>query len=276
MGSQLRGLGHEVWGVRRDASAATELKERGITPLIGDLTTDRFWAALPHGFNAVITAASSKGGGAAGYRTLYLEGTRRALNWGAGQPITSWVHLSSTSVYGQTAGEWVNEASPTEPLNETSQILVQTERELLATAASRDGFPVTILRSAGIYGPGRGHLFQQFVAGTAHLTGSGTRWLNMIHRDDLARAATHCLLHPQGNRVLNTCDDEPVTERDFFQWLAERLGRPLPPSLPAEERSRKRGTTDKRVSNAALKVALGAPLLFPTFREGYGPLCDPG
>jgi len=128
-----------------------------------------------------------------------------------------------------------------------------------------------ILRLAGIYGPGRGHWFKQFLRGEARLEGDGSRYLNMIHRDDVVGAIIAAL---QGGApvpsVYNVVDNEPVSQRDFFAWLAGQLGKPLPPSVPADaEANRKRGVTNKRVSNQRLKKMLGYQFKYPTFRQGY-------
>jgi nucleoside-diphosphate-sugar epimerase len=127
------------------------------------------------------------------------------------------------------------------------------------------------MRLAGIYGPGRGHWFKQFLRGEARLEGEGSRLLNMIHRDDVVGAIIAAL---QGGvpfpSVFNVVDNEPVSQRDFFAWLARQLGKPMPPSVPADvEANRKRGVTNKRVSNQRLRKMLGYQFKYPTFREGY-------
>jgi len=132
-------------------------------------------------------------------------------------------------------------------------------------------FPVIILRLAGIYGPGRGHWFKQFLRGDARLEGDGSRLLNMIHRDDVVGAIITALQSDApAPSVFNVVDDEPVMQRDFFAWLAGQLDKPMPPSVPADaEANRKRGVTNKRVSNERLKKMLGCQFKYPTFREGY-------
>ena len=124
--------------------------------------------------------------------------------------------------------------------------------------------PANILRVAGIYGPERGFLYRQFLKDEAVLTEGGARWINMIHRDDVVGAVLAAMEITPG--IYNATDDEPVTQLVFFEWLAERLGKPMPPD--GESVSRKRVATSKRVRNAKLKAA-GWRLRFPTFREGY-------
>jgi nucleoside-diphosphate-sugar epimerase len=139
----------------------------------------------------------------------------------------------------------------------------------LLAAAREKNFPGVILRVAGIYGPGRGYWFQQFLRGEAQITGKGERILNMIHRDDLVGCIIAALERGKPAEIYNAVDDEPVKQLDFFHWLAAELGRPMPPSAvePAEQ-TNKRGATNKRVSNSKLKTQLGYRFRYSTFREG--------
>ncbi|HMP04147.1 MAG TPA: SDR family oxidoreductase [Gemmatales bacterium] len=266
-GARLVAAGHEVAGVQRGPDDGA-LAAAGIRPLAADVTRPDTLAALPHGWDAVVNCVSSAGGGAAAYQALYLEGTRHVLDWLHGAPPRRYLHLGSTSVYGQTDGTWVDEDAPTEPATETARVLVETEK-LLAGAAAR-GFPAVRLRVAGIYGPGRGRLFQQLLRGEARLDGDGARWLNQVHRDDVAGAIAAALEHGRAGRLYNVADCEPVTQRDFLFWLADTLGRSRPgPAAPDEARPRRRGATNKRVSSRRLREELGWEPRFPTFREGY-------
>ena len=131
-------------------------------------------------------------------------------------------------------------------------------------------FPAVILRLAGIYGPGRGYWFKQYLKNEARIEGAGARILNMIHRDDVAGAIIAALKSGRPGEVYNVVDDEPVTQFHFFQWLSGPLGKELPPSVPEDpEAVRKRGVTNKKVSNRRLKMELGYQFKYPTFRQGY-------
>lgn len=267
LGRLLVRQGHEVEGVRRSSGDLAELESIGIRPAVWDVTEPAGFPSLDKRWDWVVNALSSRGGGVAGYEQLYLRGTRHLLEWLTPKPPERYVHISSTSVYGQTDGSLVTEASPAEPTNGTSQVLVAVEQQLLRAGTSHR-WPGIILRSAGIYGRGRGHLFHQFLAGEARLTGDGSRWLNMAHVEDVAGAAFAALERGKPGDILNVSDNEPVTELDFFRWLSARLRRPLPPPA-VEEKARKRGATNKRVSNAKLRAELGYEPQFPSFREGY-------
>jgi nucleoside-diphosphate-sugar epimerase len=280
LGVELIRLGHEVSGLRRSALAENELKAAGIRPLFGDVTQLGALARLPREFDWVVNCVAA-GGGVDDYRQVYLQGTRNLIEWLGPNPPKRFVYTSSTSVYGQTDGSQVKESSPTEPLVETAKILVETEKLLLAAAREKK-FPAVILRVAGIYGPDRGHWFKQFLKNEARMAGDGSRFLNMIHRDDLIGCIIAALKSGRPGEIYNAADDEPVSQLHFFQWLAQSLDKPLPPSEPSAvalassgaprenpDENRKRGVTNKRVSNRRLKMELGYQFKYPNFRKGY-------
>ena len=269
LGTELARMGHEVHGICRSAERLAGINQASITPVVADFTQPGGLDRLELPFDWVVNTLSSSKGGVEEYRAIYLEGTRRILEWLSIKPPAKYVYTSSTSVYAQQDGSWVTEESAAEPRSETSRILVETER-LLAEAAQRRNFPAVVLRVAGIYGPARGHLFQQYLRGEAHLDGEGSRLINMIHRDDVVRAIIAALERGKPGQVYNVTDDEPITQREFFAWLSAQLCRPMP--SPADETAgpvRKRTVTNKRVSNRKLRLELGCELGYPTFRQGY-------
>lgn len=255
--------------MRRTAEHGGQLKQAGITPLVADITKPAELARLPAQYDRVVNCVASGGGGPEDYRKVYLEGTRNLIEWLSPTPPGRFVYTSSTSVYGQTDGALVTELSPTEPVAETARILVDTER-LLLEAAKSHGFPATILRLAGIYGPGRGYWLKQYLSGQARIEGPSGRFLNMVHRDDVAGAIVAALQRGRAGEIYNVVDDEPTTQLTLYQWLAERSGGALPQSVPEDaEPARKRGLTNKRVSNRKLREELRYRLKYPSFREGY-------
>jgi nucleoside-diphosphate-sugar epimerase len=269
LGGELVKQGHEVSGMRRSPGAETEMRAAGITPIVGDISRPAELARLSPAYDWVVNCVSAGGGGAAEYREVYLEGTRNLIEWLAAGGLKKFVYTSSTSVYGQTDGSLARESSPTEPGTETGQMLVQTEQTLLE-AVSRRKFPATVLRVAGIYGPGRGHWFRQYLKNEARIDGRGERYLNMIHRDDVVGTIVAALKSGRPGEVYNAGDDEPVTQLTYFQWLSATLGKDMPPTVPpAEGLELKRGVTSKRVSNRRLKMELGYQFKYPTFRQGY-------
>jgi nucleoside-diphosphate-sugar epimerase len=275
LGAELVRQGHEVFGLRRSASAANEMKSAGIQPLVGDVTRLKTLAKLPRQFDWALNCVAA-GGSADNYRQIYLEGNRNLVSWLAESPPEKFIYTSSTSVYGQNDGSIVTEKSPVKPDAETAKVLVEAETCLLAKGGSRGRsphlkFPAVILRVAGIYGPERGHWFEQFLKNEARIEGDGSRYLNMIHRDDVAGCIIAALKNGRAGEIYNAVDDEPVRQIDFFKWLAETLGKPLPPSVSENAGIvRKRGATNKRVSNQKLKMELGHQFKHPNFRSGYG------
>ena len=274
LGIELVRQGHDVFGLRRSALAEAEMKAAGITPLHADITQPETLARLPRDFDWLVNCAASGGGGAEDYRKVYLEGNRNLVAHFAGSSLQKFVYTSSTSVYAQNDGSVVTEKSPAEPEADTAKVLVETEKLLLAAPGSPGRpprqFPAVVLRVAGIYGPDRGFAFKQFLRGEARIEGDGVRVLNMVHRDDLIGVIIAALERGQPGEIYNAADNEPVSQRDFYGWLAAALNRPSPPKIAADAAAwRKRGVTNKRVSNAKLRSELNYQFQFPDFRTGY-------
>lgn len=271
LGEELARQGHEVCGVRRNRSAGAALCKAGITPMYADVSDPASLNRLPRAFDWVINCAASGGGDSSDYRRLYVDGNRNLLAWLQATPPERFIYTSSTSVYAQDDGSVVTEESVTNPQTETGRILLQAEHIVLDSVRD-SGFPAIVLRLAGIYGPGRGYWFRQFLQGEARIEDDGGRMLNMIHRDDVVGAGIASLERGRIGQIYNVVDAEPVTQIGFFRWLAETLNQPLPPvTHGTDEAVRKRGSSNKRVSNRRLKTELGYKFRFPTFREGYAP-----
>ena len=269
LGAQLVRDGHDVFGMRRTVGSSAELTAAGIKPLTGDITKPEGLAQLPAAYDWVVNCVSSSHGNVEDYRAVYSRGMPTLIEWLGPAPPQKFVYTSSTAVYGQTDASMVEETSPTEPEADTARVLVETEKVLIEAAPK---FPGVILRVAGIYGPERGSWFKQYLKGEAKLEGKGERILNMIHLDDVIGAIVAALKGGRPGQVYNVVDNEPVTQLDYFRWLSNRLGKPLPPSAPDQENAeRKRVLTSKKVSNRKLKTQLGYRLKFPSFREGYEP-----
>lgn len=265
LGALLARSGHSVFGLRRSSESDQQLTAAGITPLHADVSDPGSLPKNP-GFDVVFNLVSSTRGGEEEYRQVYLEGTRNLLHWLSAAPPRVYLYTSSTSVYAQADGSWVSEESPAAPDSPTSQVLIEAEQELVK-AHCETTFPSIIVRASGIYGPERGHLFKQFLSGEATMREDGNAWINMIHVEDLAAALAHLMAHGKPGEIYNATDDQPVTQRAFFHWLSDQLNRSMPPAAPADP-NRKRGLTNKRISNVKLK-STGYQFKYPTFREGY-------
>src|SRR5207245_4523099 len=138
-------------------------------------------------------------------------------------PGSKLLFTRSTSVYAERDGSWVTEESETEPSLETSRVLLETEGLVL----DRRGI---VARLAGIYGPGRSALLNKFLKGTAIIDLENDRFVNQVHRDDIA-AALFLLLSREAEiaQIYNVVDDQPILQSECYRWLAQRLNRPLPP-----------------------------------------------
>ena len=251
----------EVEGWTHSPESALRLAEKPYPVRAVDIADRSAMESSAGRFEAVIHCASSGGGGADGYRRVYLAGARNLL--AALQPRT-FVYTSSTSVYAQTGGEWVDEESAAEPVHETGKILRETEEVV------RQGGGL-VARLAGIYGPGRSALLRKFLSGEARIEARGERYLNQAHRDDIAAALLLLVTQSSGGQlppatIVNIIDDQPMTQRECYGWLATKLARPVPPAT-SQAGKRKRGASHKRVSNRKLRAMSWTPE-FPNFKIG--------
>ncbi len=245
-----------VW-VHSEATAAALAPHDFARVIVGDVADSKTWDELDTSCNLVIHCASSGRGGEAAYEEVFVQGAMRMKE---NLARVRKIFVSSTSVYGQTAGEAVTEDSTAEPSTATGKLLHQAEAIVLGAGDA------TVVRSSGIYGPGRGVLFEKFRRGEALIEGDGSRWINQIHQRDLVAALIHLIDQGQYGHIFNATDNTAVTQRDYYEWCAEFLKKPLPPFGPVNTQ-RKRGLTSKRVSNAKLRATGWAPA-YPSFREG--------
>jgi nucleoside-diphosphate-sugar epimerase len=252
--------GWEVEGWTRSPESAAQLAAKPYAVQAIDIANRSAVQEAASPFDVVIHCASSGGGGTESYHRVYLEGANNLL---AGLQPRRFIYTSSTSVYVQTKGEWVDEESATEPVHETGKILRKTEEFVRQNGG-------LVARLAGIYGPGRSALLRKFLSGEARIDNGGQRYLNQVHRDDVAAALLHLVAtsieRSLAASVVNVTDDQPITQREAYAWLARKLGRPLP-AVVARPSERKRGASNKRVSNRKMR-SLGWEPKFPTFPIG--------
>ena len=248
--------GWTVEGWTRSAESAAKLSAKPY-PVYAINVADRDQVYARDGMlDAVIHCASSGGAGLNAYRQVYLNGARSLLDRFAGSKV---IFTSSTSVYAQRDGSWVTEKSETKPAREAGRILLETEQLVLA----QDG---VVARLAGIYGPGRSALLSKFLAGSAIIDPENDRFINQVHRDDIATALFLLLDRPSPAReIYNVVDDQPILQSECYRWLAAKLNRPIPP-MGRSTAAPKRGASNKRVSNARLRH-LGWIPRYPTFAE---------
>ncbi len=260
LGLLLAGDGHRVCALRRNVSALPA----ALDPLSADLAAPESLSALPEVDYLFYTAAAD-GRDDAAYRRAYVSGVENLLAAleSAGQRVRHAFFVSSTGVYGQDAGEVVDETSPTEPTQFTGSRLLQGERVML------DGpYPATVVRFGGIYGPGRTRLLRLVKSGASCIA-DPPFYSNRIHRDDCAGVLRHLMGLDAVEQIYLGVDCEPAAQCEVMEWLAKRLNAPS----PAREITAGTRGQGKRCSNARL-LESGYGFRYPTFREGYGELID--
>ncbi|PSQ05115.1 NAD(P)-dependent oxidoreductase [Halobacteriales archaeon QS_4_69_31] len=262
---------HDVVGVRRSDAGLERVAAAGARAVSADVADADALSAVPDA-DAVVFAASSGGRGADRAREVYVEGLRTAVDHfcGRADPPDRLVYTSSTGVYGDHGGDWVDETTPVEPTTEKTAVLAEAER--VARERPAGGCDGTVARFAGLYGPDRYRL-ERYVEGPVT-----EGYLNMVHRDDAAGAVGFLLARDLArDAVVNVVDDEPVSKWAFADWLAGQCGAEPPRKRTVEERladgdlsetAERRLRTSKRVSNDRLRE-LGYEFAYPTFREGY-------
>lgn len=183
-----------------------------------------------------------------------------------------WVgYLSTTGVYGDLQGGWVDEDSPRNPNTDRGRRRLAAENAWLKLR-SEYGLPIHIFRLAGIYGPGRNQLLS-ILDGSAKRVIKPGQIFSRIHVEDIAGVLEASIMNPYPGRAYNVCDDEPCPPQDVIAFAAELLNKPAPPAIPFEEAklspmARSFYADSKRVSNQRIKTELGYKLIYSTYREG--------
>lgn len=255
--------GWRIIGTTRSEEKAARLRAQGIEAVVwpgGDLAP---------GFEAATALLSSAGPNEAGDPVLgrVRDDIARIA------PRLSWAgYLSTTGVYGDHQGAWVDEDTALTPSTKRGEMRVRAEADWQAIP----GLPLHIFRLAGIYGPGRGP-FAKVRAGTARRIVKPGQVFSRIHVDDIAQVLHASLTRPNPGAIYNLCDDDPAPPQDVIAHAATLLGLPLPPEVPFEEAEmspmgRSFYAESKRVRNDRIKDALGVRLLYPDYRAGLAAL----
>ncbi|WP_458189154.1 SDR family oxidoreductase [Haladaptatus sp. NG-WS-4] len=260
LGRQLVRAGHDAVGVRRSPTGIRAIEDAGFDGIQADATDTDSLAAIPDA-DAVVYAASADSRGSDAARSAYVDGLRTTLDHFGGRatPPERVVYTSSTGVYGDRDGAWVDETTPLEPRTEREEILAEAER-IVREECTADW---TVARFAGLYGPDRYRL-ERYLDGPI-----SERYLNLLHRDDAAGAVRFLLeTGVAENEVILVADDEPVWKPTLANWLAEQCGVERPTKSSETDATTDRARSSKRCSNEKLRN-LGYELRYPTFREGY-------
>lgn len=268
----LRARGRDIAGTVRSAEKAGRLSADGIEAVVFDGTAPGpdVGRALENATHVVLSAAPGDDG------DPVLRHHRAELD---AAPMLQWLcYYSTVGVYGDFDGAWIDETAPLVPRNMRSDLRVTAE-EAWRNYARERGVPLCILRLAGIYGPGRS-TFDKLRDGTARRVIKPGQVFNRIHVGDIARV-TALAAERRLDGTFNLADDEPAPPQDVIAYGAQMIGLPVPPELPFEtaemspmQRSFYRD--NKRVSNAAIKQALGIDLLYPSYREGLAQVLEAG
>jgi nucleoside-diphosphate-sugar epimerase len=249
-----------------DAGLAVAVTSRGDAALPAGVALAPFGAAAA-AIEAADFVVSTAAPGPEGDPVLARWGTALAAG-----PARWFGYLSTTGVYGDRAGGWVDEATPAAPGAERSRRRVAAEQAWVAVAGGR---PIDLIRLAGIYGPGRSAL-DEVRSGRARRVIKPGHEFGRIHRDDIALGVLAALAHPPaGVRVLNFSDDAPAESADVIAEAARLLGAELPPAVPFEaawaamsDMGRSFWAENRKVASAATKAALGIAWRYPSYREG--------
>jgi nucleoside-diphosphate-sugar epimerase len=256
LGRLLVGAGHRAYGLRRNTDALPAELE----PVAADLGEPAsLAAALPREVDVLVYTAAASGFDDAAYRQAYVVGLRNVLGALDRSRLSRVLFVSSTGVYGQDDGDWVDEDSPTGPPGFSGRRLLEGEAQ-----ACSAGVPAVSVRFGGIYGPGRTRLMDRVRSGEG-CAAQPVLWTNRIHRDDCAGVLHHLveLERPQATYIGVDC--EPAPQCVVMDWLADHMGVPHPPRTAPG--MRRRGG-NKRCSNQRLMDS-GYRFVYPTFREGY-------
>ncbi len=244
-----------MFGLRRSEAPLPQ----GVIRLRADLSDGATLEVIPEGVDAVVYAAAADRSDEASYRRAYVAGVQnlgRALAARARLPARA-VFVSSTSVYGESEGAWVDESTASLPESFRGRLMLEGEAAAASLAAR-----AASLRLGGIYGPGRTRLIERVAR--AEVTLRGRQFTNRIHRDDAASAVAHLLSLEELGELYVGVDHEPAELGEVVRWIAQQLG--VAPPAPETEGSADIG--GKRCSSARLRGS-GFVFEYPTYREGY-------
>lgn len=261
LASRLLRDGHTVYGLKRDISTLPA----AVIAVSADLTDPATLKGLPSNLDGLVFMPTPAQRTPDAYQAIYVQGWINL--WAAlDNPPKRSLIVSSTSVYAQSDGEWVDENSASIPVSFNGRLLL--EMETRARAASKN---TIIARLSGIYGPGRERLVDLAVSGQA-VQGSPPLYTNRTHRDDAAAALAHLLVLEDPADLYLVTDDLPVAKYEVVSWLAGQMGYP-PPELISDAGADKNTVSGKRISNQRLRDS-GLHLKFPDYQAGYADILE--
>jgi nucleoside-diphosphate-sugar epimerase len=246
-----------VAGTCRTPEAAAQFEKTGIKALVFDSAAPSAGAAISLGdADCILSSVAPDQHGDPVLRHFTLPQSARWIGY-----------LSTTAVYGDRDGGWVDEQTATSPGSPRGRRRVAAEQEWLSLAQ-----PAQVFRLAGIYGPGRSS-FERLRAGTANRIVKPGQMFSRIHVDDIAAVLLASIAAPAPGRIYNVCDNEPAPPQDVVVHAASLLGIEPPPAVDFESAdlsamARSFYGENRRVHNDRIKSELGVKLIYPTYREG--------
>ena len=266
VGAELVRRGERVHGTVRSPQRAAELARLGIEPSIIDVLRQESFDAIPRVERVLHCVGFDRSAGA-DMQSVYVEGLQNVLER-LPTSVSRLVYASSTSVYGQCMGEWVDEDSEAEPYSKAGKVCRQAE-EIVAGWQEAGPASAVILRFSGLYGPDR-VIRRMMLQRGEPVPGDPSRYLNLVHIDDAAQAAAAALAAVRPERVYVVSDDRPVERREYYALVARLLGAPPPRFEPA---SSGRGESvhddvNRRISNRRMRESLGVSLMYPDIQSG--------
>ncbi|MBI1347353.1 NAD-dependent epimerase/dehydratase family protein [bacterium] len=257
--------GQAVFVTTRSEERAEEFAAEGWLPIVADICDPASLQGLP-AVDAVVFAVGYDRTAGRSQQEVYVDGFSHVLQV-MSERCKRFVYISSSSVYGQHAGEWVDEDSPCVPSQPGGQYCLQAEQLLQAVSAA-SGFQGTVLRLSGIYGPGRLLSRIDALQHGEPLMGSPEAWLNLIHVEDAVSVCVEVLTRAATSAVYLVSDHEPVPRGDYYRHLAKLVGAPEPVFDPSQPARRGAGGLNKRCSNRRLVEEFALKFRYPTYREG--------
>jgi nucleoside-diphosphate-sugar epimerase len=252
--------GHQITGLKRNPS---KTDADNVDFFAADITSPADLKDLPTDFDTLYFIVSPDGRNEESYRDIYESGLNNLLNkFALAGSNPHWIFVSSTSVYGQSQGEWVDEDSIAQPDNVTSQFIRQAEQKLTDLDSGN-----IVVRFSGIYGPGREYLLKMARQAPA-IQKTPPYFTNRIHQQDCIGVLAFLLERRLAGVALEQCyiasDDDPAPMWEVISWLAEHL-KCQPPTVKSADNH---AVMNKRCNNRRLK-ALGYKFLYPSYKDGY-------
>ena len=253
-----RDAGDSVYALTRSADTANRFRSEGLQPIVGDVMQPES-LSFPADISTCLYAVGLDRSADFSKREVYVEGLNHVLQAETFQPGRV-IYISSTSVYGQTGGEEIDETSETAPSRDNGIICLDAETLI----CEQTRYDWNVLRLSGIYGPNRLLARRDKLQNREPLPGNPDGYLNLIHVDDAVQAVLKCEAAADAiNELFLISDDRPVLRREYYTTLAEEFGTPEPVFSDADS-----SNLGKKCVNQKAKNLIGFTPQYPSITEG--------